>query len=105
MSCVRRIRNALLELPSEQHHQESQQAGDDRQIENVAYVHMQRVEQKNGEQDTLPQNDDCDDGIGWFYDDPSNPTMIVFCADSCEAMRSDYGAAVDIMLGCQTVIK
>ncbi len=59
-----------------------------------------------GQQAILPQNPDCSgDGLGWHYDDPSNPMKIVLCDKSCQKLQSDYAARVDILLGCQTVIR
>ncbi|HVY49288.1 MAG TPA: vWA domain-containing protein [Minicystis sp.] len=59
-----------------------------------------------GDQSVLPQNADCSgDGLGWQYDDPANPTKIVFCPKSCAMLEGDYGAEVDVLLGCKTVVK
>lgn len=52
---------------------------------------------------TIPRNDGCD-GPGWTYDDPSDPTQIILCPESCEALRSDPESRLDVVLGCQTIV-
>jgi hypothetical protein len=40
---------------------------------------------------------------GWRYDDPSAPTRIVACEQTCDLIQSTAQAKVDILLGCRTV--
>jgi hypothetical protein len=40
---------------------------------------------------------------GWFYDNPSAPTLIIFCDSTCSAVNSGDSAKVDIQLGCATI--
>lgn len=40
---------------------------------------------------------------GWRYDDPSAPTRIIACEQTCEMIRATPQAKVDILLGCQTI--
>jgi hypothetical protein len=40
---------------------------------------------------------------GWFYDNPQNPTRILACPKSCDAFNVQFGAQVDVLLGCQTI--
>jgi hypothetical protein len=52
----------------------------------------------------------CDAGGGWYYDvDPATggtPTKITLCPSSCEAVKnSGTGSKVDVLLGCQTIVK
>jgi hypothetical protein len=35
--------------------------------------------------------------VGWYYDDPLNPTTIVVCQASCDAYQGDQ---VSILYGC-----
>ena len=56
-----------------------------------------------GATETIPRNDDCD-GPGWRYDDPSDPSEIVLCPESCEALRSDPEGLLEIVLGCATIV-
>lgn len=46
---------------------------------------------------------DCGSGPGWYYDDPQNPTKILFCPGSCTTIQSDPQAEVDVIFGCETV--
>lgn len=41
---------------------------------------------------------------GWFYDDPSAPTTILACPDTCTAIQGAMDARIDIALGCKTII-
>jgi hypothetical protein len=52
----------------------------------------------------------CDASGGWYYDvDPSTggtPTKITLCPASCDAVKaSGSGSKVDVLLGCQTIVK
>jgi hypothetical protein len=52
----------------------------------------------------------CDAGGGWYYDvDPSTggtPTKITLCPASCDAIKNGgNGSKVDVLLGCQTIVK
>lgn len=53
---------------------------------------------------TVPQNMDCVGGSGWYYDNPLSPTKIQLCPATCATVRTDFGAAIDILLGCKTEI-
>lgn len=53
---------------------------------------------------TIPQDPACKDA-GWRYDDASKPTKIVLCPKTCEEVRADPKAKIDILLGCKTEIK
>ena len=51
----------------------------------------------------LPGSPTCElEGGGWYYDNPSNPTLIVLCAATCNAINSSPGTTVDVILGCRT---
>lgn len=54
--------------------------------------------------ETLPQASDCSEG-GWQYDTPKEPTKIVLCPSSCDAIKKDLQAKIDIELGCATIIR
>ncbi len=47
---------------------------------------------------------DCAGG-GWFYDDPSAPTTLELCPETCAVVQADAGAELGIVLGCKTVLK
>lgn len=44
------------------------------------------------------------DTAGWYYDTPTNPSRITLCKHSCAAVQGG-GVVVDVVLGCQTVVK
>jgi hypothetical protein len=52
----------------------------------------------------VPQNLDCD-GPGWKYDQIVDPTKIILCPETCAEVKADYQAAIQILLGCQTIIQ
>jgi hypothetical protein len=56
-----------------------------------------------GKPATLPQSPACS-GDGWKYDDPANPKHIVLCPSSCKALKLDFSAKVQILLGCKTEV-
>jgi hypothetical protein len=58
---------------------------------------------KGGVAGVIPQDTACKDK-GWKYDDPAKPTKIIFCPASCDALKIDFGAQVQILLGCQTEV-
>jgi hypothetical protein len=63
-----------------------------------------QVTPKDGEPTVVPQDPACE-GEGWRYDDPANPTTIVLCPATCDALKKDFGAKIEILLGCHTIIK
>jgi hypothetical protein len=58
---------------------------------------------KGGNASVLPQDVKCNDQ-GWKYDDPVKPTKIIFCPASCQTLKTDFGAKVQILLGCKTEV-
>src|SRR5690606_2599181 len=50
---------------------------------------------------TIPQDAACT-GEGWRYDSATKPTKIVLCPKTCEEVRNDPKAKIDILLGCRT---
>jgi hypothetical protein len=58
---------------------------------------------KGGSSAVLPQDVKCGDK-GWRYDDPVKPTKIIFCPASCQSLKTDFGAKVQILLGCKTEV-
>ncbi|MBW2454108.1 MAG: hypothetical protein JRI68_06345 [Deltaproteobacteria bacterium] len=47
----------------------------------------------------------CDPNGGWYYDDPNNPTQIIFCEATCTAVQSQTEGQVSVVFGCETVIR
>lgn len=54
---------------------------------------------------TLLQDPTCASGEGWRYDNPADPKKIVLCPKTCETVRNDFKAKVEILLGCKTEVK
>ncbi len=54
--------------------------------------------------ETIPQDAACA-AEGWRYDSTTKPTKIVLCPKTCEEVRGDPKAKIDILLGCKTEIK
>jgi hypothetical protein len=44
-------------------------------------------------------------GDGWFYDDEQKPTQITLCDATCQKVQKDSKGEVDVLLGCETVVK
>lgn len=56
----------------------------------------------------LPQvasADKCGDGVGWYYDNPSQPTKVSLCKASCDIVQADKMAKVRVAFGCPTILK
>jgi hypothetical protein len=37
---------------------------------------------------------------GWYYDDPTHPTRVIACPQSCQVMQADLNARVEVLFGC-----
>jgi hypothetical protein len=42
---------------------------------------------------------------GWYYDNPQTPARIIVCPQTCDAFKKDPSGRVDVVLGCDIVIK
>ena len=42
---------------------------------------------------------------GWYYDNPQMPSRIIVCPQTCDVFKKDPNGRVDIVLGCDIVIK
>ena len=61
----------------------------------------------SNEAQKLPQaanEADCAGNDGWYYDDPVNPTTILLCPKTCEAVSKDGAAKISFVFGCPTVV-
>ena len=38
---------------------------------------------------------------GWYYDNPTKPTKILFCPSTCSTAGADTGGKLDVAVGCQ----
>lgn len=41
-------------------------------------------------------------GAAWYYDDPTNPTKIILCPETCDSVQGDDQGKLNILLGCDT---
>jgi hypothetical protein len=53
---------------------------------------------------TLVGQDAACKGAGWRYDDPAKPAKILLCPAFCSQLKQDFGAKIQIQLGCKTVV-
>jgi hypothetical protein len=43
-------------------------------------------------------------GDGWYYDNPSAPTQIIVCPNTCDTLEADTTGMVSVEFGCATII-
>jgi hypothetical protein len=43
-------------------------------------------------------------GDGWFLDDNEDPRLLSLCPTTCEAIRADSDASMDIVVPCESII-
>jgi hypothetical protein len=41
-------------------------------------------------------------GEGWYYDNPTAPTKIILCPNSCGPLQTNDGSELNVLLGCKT---
>lgn len=68
----------------------------------IGEVNIQITPGDGGDPVVVPQNPSCN-GEGWRYDDPAQPTTILLCPDTCDGLKQDFGAAIQVVLGCTTI--
>ncbi len=39
----------------------------------------------------------------WYFDDPLNPTRILACPETCEAMQNEDGGSIDVSFSCELI--
>lgn len=63
----------------------------------------------NGMPQTIPQVANaggCTAAGGWYYDNPTAPTMINLCPDTCNAVQADaMGGSIRVVVGCETQVQ
>jgi hypothetical protein len=47
----------------------------------------------------------CGTRAGWYYDDEASPKRILACPQSCSALQGDLDAKVDVLFGCETILR
>lgn len=66
------------------------------------------ITQQGMEQEVVPQVSGpgaCVGQPGWYYDNPSNPTQILLCPASCDIVEYSENVVVDVVIGCDTVVR
>lgn len=57
---------------------------------------------KDGKSVLVNHSGDCSNANGWRYDDEAAPTKILLCDASCNTVKGDTVATLDVVLGCAT---
>src|SRR5690606_34317028 len=47
----------------------------------------------------------CGVSPGWHYDDPAAPASIVMCPATCDMLQDSDDTQVEIVYGCETIIR
>ncbi len=55
----------------------------------------------NGNKTTVPQ----DPANGWTFDDPANPQNVIVHGTTCDTVKTDKNASVELILGCPTITR
>jgi hypothetical protein len=50
----------------------------------------------------VPYVEDCA-ASSWYFDDPLNPTRILACPQTCEAMQAEAAGSIDVSFGCELI--
>jgi hypothetical protein len=43
-------------------------------------------------------------GNAWYYDDPSSPTSVLVCPQTCDMLKNSTNGQIELLLGCETVV-
>jgi hypothetical protein len=55
----------------------------------------------NGNKTTVPQ----DPANGWTFDDAANPQNVIVHGTTCDTVKTDQKASVELILGCPTITR
>ena len=50
----------------------------------------------------VPDDASCGTSKAWHYDSPRDPMRVVLCPATCDLVRADPDAKLEILLGCAT---
>ena len=51
----------------------------------------------------VPSAADCEGvALGWYYDDPLSPSLIMSCPGTCDTLNASSVAKVEALFGCET---
>lgn len=59
-----------------------------------------------GERSVIPAaaQTGCDATGGWFYDNMAQPTKVIFCPQTCSALRETSSPRVELVVGCNSTV-
>jgi Mg-chelatase subunit ChlD len=69
---------------------------------NVSYIPNGSTTPTRVLQTSMSDPNNCDSNGGWYYDDPTSPTMIKLCDATCQSLSS---GAIQVEFGCDTVVQ
>jgi len=69
---------------------------------NVSYSASGSSSMTRVPQTFMGSGSNCDSSGGWYYDNPSAPTLIKLCDATCQALS---GGAIQVEFGCDTVVR
>ena len=49
-----------------------------------------------------PDAASCPASGGWYYDNPTSPTKLLLCPATCNTVKADAKASINILMGCKT---
>jgi len=74
---------------------------------NTNQVNVQYTPGSGGAAETIPNVAGASacpgSGDAWYYDNPSAPSQIILCPNTCTTVSADSTGQVDILTGCQTI--
>jgi hypothetical protein len=65
------------------------------------------VTSSTGGRTTVPEVSEasCGQSPGWYYDNVSRPGKVIFCPSSCEALKADPIARVEVVIACSAATR
>lgn len=57
-----------------------------------------------GPEQEFPRVDDasqCNNGMGWYYDNNNSPSKLILCPDACDIVKNDPNGEVNVAFGCE----
>ena len=59
------------------------------------------INSPEGDAQVVAYNVDCASGAGWRYDQLDNPTTILLCPQTCQALRAEEARTLSVVFGCE----
>jgi hypothetical protein len=63
-----------------------------------------QVTSSSGDRTTVPETnqENCGQGAGWYYDNAAQPGKVILCPASCDAVKADPVARVELIVACSS---